>query len=156
MRKINKLSVEGKTVDQLEKELRIKTNPRVDWKLMAGSLLFVIYLCMCWFLFKQTAEVNRLEQENIVLKQQIQEQKLSQLNTLPPVESAAPSEQKTIGNDLLPYQIQKGDNFAAISQKFYKTEAYADQLAKLNDLPDSLQIGQSVLVPREPLNSWQK
>lgn len=147
-------------MSQIERDLRVKKSPSIDWKLVVGGVLFVVYLCMCWFLFRQTALANRLEQENLALKKQIQEQQqlLESKKTpiaTPPV--PAPSQKpQPRGNELLTYQIQKGDNFATISAKFYKTEAYADQLAKLNDLSGTLQIGQPVLVPRQPLETWKK
>ncbi|GAB6181677.1 hypothetical protein JCM14036_29960 [Desulfotomaculum defluvii] len=145
-------------MSQLEKELRVKKSLAIDWKLTAGGIFFVIYLCMCWFLFRQTEEVNRLVQENINLKKQLQEQQqlLESKSTVLPTVAVSTPVQKHLGNELLSYQIQKGDNFATISMKFYKTEAYAKQLAKLNDIPMPLQIGQPVMVPRQPLKTWQK
>ena len=113
-----------------------------------------------WHLNQNISElktsINSLKEKNISLTQKLKKSE-SQKQNIAPVSNTQASSPQTNANELISHQIQNGDNFAKISMQYYGTEAYANKLALLNGNPKGagLKIGQTIMLPKQPLEFWK-
>ncbi|MBM7854556.1 LysM repeat protein [Desulfohalotomaculum tongense] len=156
MKNNNSMEIKGKTVSQLEKHFIENHKKRLKWQgiltaLLAGGVCLFVMMWM-WNLGQELTalrlEVERLAVENAALRKEIVSIKTQ--NTT--------AEKHLDGEgEYIYHHIQSGDSFAAISKRYYGTEVYASQLARINGIPAAarLHLGQVIKVPREPYEWWK-
>ncbi|AEG59547.1 LysM domain-containing protein [Desulforamulus ruminis] len=165
---MRKISVEGKTVKELEKYLIAgKINGNKDFKdlfsqwrfwllvLLLGVIIYLVYAH--WNVRQESkilySELSQLKVENTTLKERIAAAEMARAG-----EQASPQAPQTDPSPYIYHTIQKGDSFAVISNRYYRTEVFASDLAKFNGIPKQtrLQVGQIIRVPKEPDPAWKK
>ena len=165
---MRKISVEGKTVKELERYLiagKMKDNKGFkglfsQWGfwllvLLLGALIYQAYAL--WNMGQESkilhSELSQLKVENTTLKERI-----AAAETAETGEQTTPQPPEIDPSPYIYHTIQSGDSFAVISNRYYGTEVFASDLAKFNGIAKQtrLQVGQIIRVPKEPDPAWKK
>ncbi|MFZ5596602.1 MAG: LysM peptidoglycan-binding domain-containing protein [Bacillota bacterium] len=166
------IAIEGKTVRELEEYLyrrrSIKFFSPKNVLLLLMCILFASAAVFFWNMKKEISslknEITQLNSENEVLKKQVDGYKTNQQTVIQSAGKGGTAVQSTPasqnasnqGNDIIYHVVGAGDCFEVISNKYYGTEKYAPDLARLNGMTVNsiMRVGQKIKVPNKPDPAW--
>jgi hypothetical protein len=147
---------EGKSIREIEKQINSEKSGH-NWQVVITRFLPGLLLVLLGYGLAGLnwhSQMDRLNADNTSLKIE---------NGILREENASLQKQLTDWQttdkltSIIYHDIKRHDTLGSISVKYYGTDGYASELAKLNGLTvrTTLQVGQIIKVPRKPEASWK-